>query len=56
MGAEVTVPKHQGVDVNHPRIVETIRRMVKEGKKTEEIMRVVGMPAEVINNIRNAEK
>ncbi len=40
--------KHKDVDVNHPSIVSSIKRMASEGKKVEEIMRVVGMPAEVV--------
>lgn len=39
---------YAGVRVNHPRIVATIQQMVKQGKKIEDIMRVVGMPAEVV--------
>ncbi len=41
-------PRHKDVDVNHPSIVSSIKRMADQGKKVEEIMRVVGMPAEVV--------
>jgi len=40
--------RHKDVDVDHPSIVSSIKRMAADGKKTEEIMRVVGMPAEVV--------
>src|SRR3972149_40147 len=40
--------KYQGVDVDHPRIIEAVKNLVKAGKKTDEIARVVGMPHEVI--------
>ncbi len=42
------MPRYKDVDVDHPSIINTIKRMAADGKKTEEIMRVVGMPAEVI--------
>ena len=41
-------PTYQGVRVNHPTIVATIQNMVKQGKKLEEIMRITGMPGEVV--------
>lgn len=44
----VTTPTYGGVSVDHPSIVEAIRTMAKQGKKVPEIMRVVGMPAEVV--------
>lgn len=40
---------HQGVAVDNPTIVSYIKTMVKQGRRTEDIMRVVGMPAEVIH-------
>jgi len=44
--------RHRDVRVNHPSIVSTIQNMIRQGRRTDEIMRVVGMPQEVINNIR----
>lgn len=46
--ATVESPRYSGVSVDHPAIVDAIKTMAKEGKKLQEIMRVVGMPAEVI--------
>jgi len=52
--------KYQGVDVDHPRIIEAVKNLVKAGKKTDEIARVVGMPHEVIRkyerDIRESNK
>jgi hypothetical protein len=31
MGVEVNDPKHAGVDVTHPRIVEALRNAAKRG-------------------------
>lgn len=56
MGTQVIAPKHQGVDVDHPSIVSMITNMVKQGRRTEEIMRTVGMPREVIEQIEHREK
>ena len=39
---------YASVNTEHPRIVEAIKRMAADGKKKEEIMRVVGMPEEVV--------
>jgi len=33
---------------DHPSIVDSIKQMTKDGKKIEDIMRVTGMPAEVV--------
>ena len=40
--------KYLGVDTDHPTIVNAIRTMANQGKSTEEIMKVVGMPSEVV--------
>ena len=40
--------RYNGVDVDHPTIVSTIKKMVEEGKPKSEIVRVVGMPHEVV--------
>lgn len=42
------MPKHKGVDVNHRAIVDCIQRMHSEGRSKEDIMRIVGMPKEVV--------
>ncbi len=42
------MPKHKGVDVNHPAIVRSIKQMHNEGRSREDIIRLVGMPAEVV--------
>ena len=47
-GASVESTHYAGVSVEHPTIISTIKNMVKQGKKKEEIMRVVGMPGEVV--------
>ena len=49
--SEVTSPKYAGVDVDHPRIVEYIRNMLKQGEKKEKIAKVVGMPLEVVDRV-----
>ena len=46
--AEVTPPTYSGVSVDHPSIVSAIKNMAKDGRKLKEIMKVVGMPAEVV--------
>ncbi len=48
--------EYQGVDVQNPKIREYIINMVKQDKSTEEIMRVVGMPAEVVEQVRRDVK
>ena len=42
------MPRYKDVDVNHPSIVSSIKRMAEQGKPIEEITRVIGMPAEVV--------
>ena len=46
--ADVTDPTYGGVPVTHPRIVEAIQTLAKIGKSKEEIMKVVGMPEEIV--------
>ena len=46
--AEVTPATYSGVAVDHPSIVSAIKNMAKDGRKLKEIMKVVGMPAEVV--------
>ena len=50
------MPRYAGVDVSHPKIVEAIKTMAKQGKKTQDIMRVVGMPGEVVRAIEREVK
>ena len=46
--AQVTPATYTGVSVDHPSIVSAIKNMAKDGRKLKEIMKVVGMPAEVV--------
>lgn len=48
MSISVKEPTYQGVSVNHPSIVSTIKNMVKQGAKREDIVKVTGMPKEVV--------
>lgn len=52
--ASITVkdPTYQGVSVEHPSIVSSIKNMVKQGRSTEEIQRTIGMPREIIEKYR----
>ncbi len=50
------MPKYAGVNVEHPDIKATIKNMVVQGKKNEEIAKVVGMPHEVIERYRRETK
>ncbi len=50
------MPQYQGVDVNHPTIVEAIKTMVKQGERREKICKVVGMPHEVVQAIEREVK
>lgn len=56
MGAEVESQKYQGVNVDHPRIVEATRNLLKQGVRKEEIVRIIGMPREVIDRIERETK
>ena len=47
--------KYQGVDVDHPKIVEYIKNMVKKGEKRETIVRV-GVPHEVVESVERQVK
>ncbi len=44
----VQTPTYGGVSVDHPSIKAAIQTMAKQGRKVEEIMRVTGMPGEVV--------
>lgn len=49
-------PTYNGVRVDHPSIVASIKNLIKQGRNTEYICRVVGMPAEVVSRIRSEVK
>jgi len=48
--------EYQGVDVEHPRIVEAVKNMTKQYKSAEEISKVVGMPYEVVRKYMREEE
>jgi len=50
------VAEYQGVDTEHPRIVEAVKNMTKQYKTAEEISRVVGMPYEVVRKYMREEE
>ena len=52
MGAEVNNPQFQEVDVQNPTVRGAIRNMIKDGASNEQIIRVVGMPGEVVRSER----
>ena len=52
MSAEVNSPKFQEVDVQNPTVRGAIRNMVKDGASDHQIVKVAGMPAEVIRSER----
>lgn len=41
--------EYKGVRTDHPRIVEAIQALAKQGKTKEQISKVVGMPYEVVD-------
>lgn len=45
------MPEYNGVDVEHPSVVNSIKQMLKDGRKKEDIMRVVGVPHEVVESV-----
>jgi hypothetical protein len=48
--------EYQGVDVEHPRIVEAIKTLAKQDKQIYEIAKIVGMPYEVVQKYVAREK
>lgn len=48
--------EYQGVDVQHPRIKEYVENLTKMGKKKEEIVKIVGVPHEVVESIQRQVK
>jgi hypothetical protein len=45
--------KYQGVDTDHPRIVEAIKNLAKLGRNKEDIQEIVGMPREIVDKYVN---
>ena len=41
--------KFANVDVDHPSIVDTIKNSARQGRSTEHIMKITGMPKEVVH-------
>ena len=41
--------KYNGLDTDHPRVVEYIKSAAKQGKTKAEVMKLVGMPYEVVD-------
>ena len=55
--AQVNEPEFGGVNVNHPTIVSGIKNLHRQGFRTEEIIKRIGMPAEVVQKYqREAER
>lgn len=52
----VESPRYAGVHVDHPSIVSAIKNMVKQGRRTEEIVRTIGMPREVVERYQREGK
>jgi len=49
--------KYQGVDTDHPRIVEGIKTLAKQGKEVHEIQEIIGMPREIVEKyVREAAR
>jgi hypothetical protein len=48
--------QYAGVDVDHPRIVEAIKALTKQGKEKAEIQKLVGMPYEVVDRHMRAAR
>ena len=50
---EVSTPSYQGVSVDHPRVVDTIKNCKKQGMTKEQAQKIVGMPMEIIDKVYN---
>lgn len=48
--------EYGGVDVNHPLIKQTVENMTKRGETREQIMKITGMPHEVVDRIQREAK
>lgn len=46
------MPEHNELDVEHPRIAEYTKNMIRQGRSVEEIVKVVGMPHEVVERYK----
>jgi hypothetical protein len=46
----------EGVNIRHPSIVASVSNMTKRGAKVEEIVRLVGIPAEAVKQIQSEIK
>ena len=49
------MPKYQGVDVEHPKIVAAIKTLAAKKDTIEHISKVVGMPYEVVQKYVSKE-
>ncbi len=49
----VESPKFQGVRVDHERLQAGMLTLLKQGYSNEHIMRVIGVPQEVVSKARN---
>ncbi len=49
----VESPTFQGVRVDHERLQSGILTLLKQGYSNEHIMRVIGVPQEVVSRTRN---
>lgn len=53
----VSAPRYNGVAVDHPDVIRGIKVLARQRKSTVEIMKVVGMPYEVVRKyMREVEK
>jgi len=50
------MPEYQGVSTEHPSIVSAIKNLTKQGESKEKIMKVVGMPREVVEKYMREAK
>jgi len=54
--SEVNDMKYAGVSTSHPKIVDAIKSLKRQGKSTEHIMKVVGMPYEIVKKVERDAK
>lgn len=45
-------PTYQGLRVDHPRLLEGCRGLIKQGYSNEHIIRIIGVPQEVVDRER----
>lgn len=53
---EVETPTYNGVRVNHERLLEGIRSLLKQGRSNADICRIIGVPQEVVDRERHKDK